>query len=314
MSDKDPKDILKDILAVQRIRPGDPEIRSLRELREEVELALRERFGSRPKIKYAGSKAKNTMIRSAYDLDLTCYFDAGDKTGGDSLEEIYENTRTALSASFNVAPRRSALRLTRKDGSEDVHVDVIPGRFTDATRTEAYLYQREGEKSRLKTNVEAHIAHVRNSGHADVIAFFKFWATTHNVPIKTFALELAVIDALRGNRRTELSDKVETVLDKFRGEIDTIRVEDPANPTGNDLSHLWNDDVRNAVREAADDTFDAADGFLDDDDRELLALAGGGLTALAAGHLFAKKQEDGTKKFNWGAAICTGLLAWVIIR
>lgn len=312
----DPKNILRDILNAQRIRPGDPELTSLRQLRQEVESMLRTAFGSRPTIKYAGSRAKFTMIRSAYDLDMTCYFDAGDNSGGSSLEEIYNNVADALGAMFTVTRRRSALRLTPKHGDSDVHVDVVPGRFTDDTRSEAYLYQSEGEKSRLKTNVDAHIAHVRDSGHADVVSFFKLWATERDVPVKTFALELAVIDALKDTDSPELSDRVETVLDKFSDDIDGVRVEDPANPTGNDLSHLWNDDVRAAVCAAALETIEASDprSFFEKHDREILALAAGGASAVASGYLFAKKQDDGTKKFNWGAAIFAGLAAWAICR
>lgn len=317
MSDNDPKTLLKDILAAQRIRRGDPEHARLRSLRSQVESCLREAFGTRPKIKYAGSRAKNTMIRSAFDLDLTCYFDAGDDTAGTSLEEIYQNTQRALSSSFYVTARRSALRLTPKVGPRDVHVDVIPGRFTDATRTEAYLYQAGAEKRRLKTNVDAHINHVRTSGHSDVIALFKLWATTKRVPIKTFALELAVIDALEDEPSTDLNERIATVLERFRIDIDSIRVEDPANPTGNDLSHLWNEDVRDALRTAAEDTFDAAGAagvLLPESDRAVLAAAAGGAAGFAAGYLFAKEGEDGQRKFNWGAAIVAGVAVWGICR
>ena len=51
----------------------------------------------------------------------------------------------------------------------DFHIDVVPGRFTDETKADAYLYQCGGDKKRLKTNLDVHLDHVRDSGVTDAI-------------------------------------------------------------------------------------------------------------------------------------------------
>ena len=78
---------LKDVVSSQSFRNGDSEIVALREKRKEVEKILRDAFPG-VTIRYAGSHAKNTMIRACYDLDLACYFNHEDKQAGESLEEI----------------------------------------------------------------------------------------------------------------------------------------------------------------------------------------------------------------------------------
>jgi tRNA nucleotidyltransferase (CCA-adding enzyme) len=69
---------LEAVFAEQALKEGSPELRQLRQHRKEVEELLRKRFGSTPSIRYGGSKAKRTMNRESYDLDITCYFPRDD--------------------------------------------------------------------------------------------------------------------------------------------------------------------------------------------------------------------------------------------
>src|SRR5438094_110137 len=151
------KDYLTKVLVSQTLADDSDELQALQERRAAVEQLLRDRFkDSSPTIRYGGSKAKGTMIREAYDLDIVCYFPHDDASAGEALEDIYNNVRTALATAYFVEPKSSALRL--KDRSEkthgvDFHIDVVPGRFTDGTKSDAFLYCSSGEKKRLKTNL-----------------------------------------------------------------------------------------------------------------------------------------------------------------
>src|SRR5437899_1372028 len=156
------------ILTAQTLGEESDELKALQERRAEVEKILRDHFQeSSPTIRYGGSKAKGTMIRDSYDLDIICYFSHDDTGAGETLEDIYNNASKVLSDTYFVEPKASALRLKDKNPSTlglDFHIDVVPGRFVDASKGDAFLYVSTGEKKRLKTNLDVHIKYVKDSG------------------------------------------------------------------------------------------------------------------------------------------------------
>lgn len=241
---------LDSVLADQQLKEGSDELKALRAHRADVDALLRKEFGSKLIIKYGGSKAKNTMIRDSYDLDVICYFESDSTSGGATLKDIYDNVKTALQADYTVAPKKSALRLKASKGREDFHIDVVPGRYTDEKKEDAYLYQNVEGKERLKTNLQTHIDHVKGSGNTDVISILKLLSHTYSLSVKTFVLELAVIEVLDDSKLTELTERVKAVLEKFRDDIDGVSVSDPANGN-NDLSALWSDEVRKELARIA---------------------------------------------------------------
>ena len=98
----------------------------------------------------------------------------------------------------------------------DIHIDVVPGRYTDDTRTDVYLHQNLANKERLKTNLQTHIDHVRDSGVADAIRLMKLWRVLNAIGLKTFVLELLVIDLLAGKANWVLTDQLTHILTKLR--------------------------------------------------------------------------------------------------
>ncbi len=245
---------LNAVLDAQSLANDSEEMEALREARDAVETLLRTEFSeSSPSIRYGGSKAKGTMIQEKYDLDLACYF-AHDHTGvGETLADIFANVRAALQKQYSVDAKKSALRLYDQCGS-DFHIDVVPGRFIDDTKTDVFIHQAEGEKSRLKTNLQVHIEHIAGSGVTDAIKLMKLWAIRNGVDIKTFALELAVVEILKGKSGKKLATQFEHVLIEFRDNIDDLRIEDPANPSGNDLSELLSQAHRSQLSIVAGNT------------------------------------------------------------
>jgi hypothetical protein len=140
-----------------------------------------------------------------------------------------------------VQKKKSALRLKGKGDSDylqDFHIDVVPGRFSDGSRSDCYIYQAEGEKSRLKTNIDIHIEHIRDSGLTPIIRVMKLWNVQNGICVKTFVLELLVVDALSRQKDAPLGKQFEEVLTLLRDDASSIHIEDPANPTGNDLSSV----------------------------------------------------------------------------
>lgn len=243
---------LNSILDSQTLKEDSQELKDLRAERDKIEGILRAKFeGAELTIRYGGSKAKGTLIKDSYDLDILCYLANGDNTAGDNLKDIFTNTKNALSKDYFVIPKRSALRISSKE-HKDFHIDVVPGRFSDETKTDAYLYQAEGEKDALKTNPEKHIKHVKDSKLLDTIKLLKLWKYRCGLDLKTFVLELLVISALDKMTDEKGLDKCLVAMwTKLAEKIDEIKIEDPANPTGNDLSNIYNASVKANLSAAA---------------------------------------------------------------
>jgi hypothetical protein len=185
--------------------------------------------------------------KESYDLDIICYFPHDDTTAGGTLEEIYNNTSKALAPNYLIELKPSALRLKDWDPQRygvDFHIDLVPGRFIDDSKTDTFLYQSSAEKKRLKTNLDVHLSHVKDSDVVDAIRLVKLWRGRKALMFKTFVLELLVIRLLKEKRSASLAHQLEHVWTEFRDHADSLSVEDPANPTDNDLSELLNDSVR----------------------------------------------------------------------
>jgi len=250
-------DYLQDVLASQTLDPDGPELKALQDERAKVEKLLRNKFGYSPTIKYGGSKAKGTMIKVSYDLDIIEYFPHDDTSAGETLEEIYNNTYNALCEDYLVERKGSALRLKDKNQQSygtDFHIDVVPGRYIDGDEGDVFLYRSTGEKKRLKTNLDVHIAHVKDSGVIDAIRLMKFWRVLNAVPIKNFALELLTIKLLKNLKNSPLSDQLIHIWEEFRDNSDSLSIEDPANPAGNDLSEMLSTYIRSCLKQIATST------------------------------------------------------------
>lgn len=230
---------LREVLASQNLADESEELKELQGHREDVESLLKERFAeSSPTIRYGGSKAKGTLIKESYDLDLVCYFPHDDTSAGETLKQIYENVRDALKKKYAVQEKTSALRLQSSDPAttgKDFHIDVVPGRYVDDSKDDCFLYQSQGDKERLKTNLQVHIDHVKESGVTDAIRLLKLWKVRRGLSVKQFVFELLIIKLLADKKSSSLAEQVKHVWTEIDEAQEAIKVEDPANPTGNDL-------------------------------------------------------------------------------
>lgn len=248
---------LERILAQQTFAEDAPELAELRDRRKEIEKLLRERFSaSSPSIRWGGSMAKGTMIREAYDGDMTCYFPHDETEAGSTLEEIYENVAAALAQSYEVERKTSALRVKdpstkeSKGFAQDLHIDVVPGRFVNDDGDDVFLHRTTRDKQRLKSNLQVHIDHIRDSGVRPAIRLMKLWNVRHGIGAKTFVLELLVVKLLKERKTASLARQLEHVWNELRDRADSLAVEDPANPSGNDLKPVL-DQVRHRLSSVA---------------------------------------------------------------
>ncbi len=273
-----PNEYLKKILEQQTFGDDEQELKDLRKRRKEVEKTLRAHFSeASPSIRWAGSMAKDTMIRESYDGDMTCYAEHDENALGETLEEIYNNTAEALTEDYQVERKASAIRVRDKDDRHtDLHIDVVPGRFTDDDKDDVFLHRTTGDKQRLKTNLQTHIDHIKNSGVVEAIRLVKLWKVQNGLDAaKTFVLELLVVKLLKKKKSSGLSTQLEHVWTEFRDNAENLAVEDPANPTGNDLKpmldqcrHMLSTVASNTLWQIENNGWEAVFGEVEDDDED----------------------------------------------
>lgn len=255
-----PKACLETILSQQTLAEDGPEMKSLNEEKQRVEELIRKEFEqSNPTIKIAGSIAKETAIKVSYDLDVCIYFSCDDKDCGETLKDIYHRVKTCLEKHYYVEQKPVALRLYSNSSTTfgtDYHIDAVPGRFTDETRGDCFLHISVGDKSYFKTNLKTHLKHIKESGLIDQIKLLKVWKARAGLQIRTFILELLIIEILKGSRSSSLEDYLVEFWTKVRDSIFDIKIEDPANPTGNDLSEIFDDTIKQQLKDEASRTLD----------------------------------------------------------
>jgi tRNA nucleotidyltransferase (CCA-adding enzyme) len=231
------QEYLEALLKSQDLKDDSAELKAVQTERANVEKVLRAGFPKcSPTIRYGGSKAKGTLIKENYDLDIASYFPNDDTSAGETLNDIYDNTEKVLAKEYDVLRKRTALRLRNKQ-KVDFHIDVVPGRFTDDKKEDCFLHQEGGDKDRLKTNLDVHIAHIRDSGFVDAIRVLKLWKARKSIDVKQFAFELLIVKLLKGSKKS-LPEQVKLVWTELRDRSEPVAIEDPANPAGNDLSDL----------------------------------------------------------------------------
>lgn len=272
------KEYLEAILESQKLSQDSEEYKELIAKRDEVEELLRNKFkDSNPTIRYGGSKAKNTMIRDSYDLDIICYFEHEDHKAGETLKDIYENVQNALKEKYMVEARTSSLRLLSSEKltlGTPLHIDVVPGRYTNEDKDDAYLYYSKADKERIKTNLQKHIDHVKESGLKDIVKLIKLWKFKRDINVRTFILELLTIEILNDYEGT-IDEKLLYLWEEIKDNIDNYNVEDPAN-ANNDLSDLFDDKTKTTLSNAANSTlfdidrygWESVFGPIDDKEKE----------------------------------------------
>lgn len=242
---------LNQVLQKEGLTKDSPEAKALQEEKAKVEKIISDAFEGNPVIRYAGSYKKETMIKASYDLDVVCYFKHDDSSAGNNLEDIFNNVRNVLAEKYSVVPKKSALRLQGENKS-DFHIDVVPGKFVNHSQNDAFLYQSTGDKKRLKTNLDKHISHIKDSGLAKTIKLVKIWKNIYAIDIKTFILELLVIKMLNKTKdNAGLGKNLKILFAELSSNIDNITVEDPAN-SGNNLNFLFDSAIKNKLSGAAE--------------------------------------------------------------
>jgi hypothetical protein len=272
---------LQQLLKDQMLSPA--EVSALEAHREEVENYLRKEFGAEPVIRYGGSKAKNTMVKECYDLDIICYFPG---TNQDSLAEIRKKVFTHLDKEYKLKDKTTAIRildLKHPVHPAEYHIDVVPGCFVDGKSGDANLPLTKGDKKCLKTNIDKHVEAVSKSDCREIIKLGKIWAKRHGIDFRTFVMENFIIDKLAGFQgKDNLEKSFAYVLNALSNDFLGAKIVDPANPTGNIISESMDTLTKSTIAARAKADSKLIEGSGNNDSTWKIIFAGGISSAMAS--------------------------------
>jgi len=304
-------DYLNGLLASQDLAPEEEKL--LQNHKKEVTDFLREEFGADPVIKYAGSHEKGTMIKDNYDLDIVCYFPSSDSR---SLKEIRDDVTNHLSKKYTLEHKKSAERITSlaaNTAPNGYHIDVVPGRFIEQS-SDVFIHVAYGDKERMQTNLKTHIETIANSGCVPIIRLVKIWAHRNNINIKTFVLELFVVETLSGcHTKNDFKESFLKVIEAIKDKFGSLQLVDPAN-TNNVVSRVIEPSEKNIIIQSAENTFNKINGqdnlgnwkgiFCDTSNGALFNL----LLKQSSSPLRISNQDSSSKGFSpqkpWGTDLC----------
>lgn len=190
----------------------------------------------------SGSFAKGTANKNGTDID---FFISLADTATAPLEDIYHSLFEILKAA-GTSPKKQNVSINIRLNGYDV--DLVPARQQNMLSEDHSLFRRRAN-TWTKTNVAKHIAYVFHGGCISEIRVLKLWRNQKGLDFPSFYLELAVIEALRGNGGT-LSQRVWKALTFFRDNLATARLVDPSN-TNNVISDDLTADEKAAIVAAA---------------------------------------------------------------
>lgn len=236
------QEYLQNILEREKI--PDYLLNMIRSDREEIESLLRLYFWAKiENFYYSWSIARGTAIKSKYDTDLCVYFW---NTSFSTLKEMYTQTKQVLWRKYVTKEQRVSIWLTTKN------IDVVPWRKIDSSWT-INLYDSQNDTWK-QTNIVLHKNYISEKWDKDLIKLIKLWKFQHEIDVKSFALEILTINALKDKQITGLGNKLRHVWKYIRDvDIFSLQIIDPANRNNNimdSVDYLSKQKLQNKAKEA----------------------------------------------------------------
>jgi hypothetical protein len=195
------------------------------------------------KIVPTGSYAKKTAIKGFTDIDL--FISLSSKTPA-TLSEIYGSLSEYIKkVGYPVREQNVSIGIELSN----FKIDLVPAKRQAESLWDHSIYRRKA-KTWIKTNVNRHIAFVKNSGRLNEIRAIKIWRNLNSLEFPSFYLELSVINALKGCMPFRLASNIIKVFEYLSDDFLDARIEDPAN-SNNIVSDDLTREERTKVAKAA---------------------------------------------------------------
>ena len=225
--------------------------------RNPLEDTITSYIGEKTHFRYGGSLAKGTANINSCDMDLLSY------VGSDSsysVEDLYNNIADSLvKDNFIIEKKSSAICVTGRLGEKpwEISVDVVPGKYTSNENNKDVFLWCNKDCKRLKSNPEIQIGKVKNSNQKDLIRLIKLYRTTKNFKLKSFYLEIFILDYVsqffkEGESLYERAIKFAECYEK----IGNITLVDPAN-SANDITKIHSEWEFSIIRSRIKELYDA---------------------------------------------------------
>ncbi len=175
-----------------------------------------------------GSFAKGTNVPGGADSDLLI-----------SLAHDYNYAPVTIYRGLFEYLRRNGYPSTRANHIsirvtvQGHEIDLIPARRADSRSENHRVFNRKTGEWAV-TNLQTHTQYVALSGRLSEIRLMKLWRNSKDIFFPSFLLELAVIEALKGQKPLAQSKDLEThireVLVYLATDFQSSSLTDPANP------------------------------------------------------------------------------------
>lgn len=215
--------------------------------RDEIKDALEEKFKDEivTRAINSGSYAKHDAINIKFDLDICQPFK---RNAFSTLEDMYNAVYDYFNdeyeddelLKYQVRKQRVSIGLTFIIDDQEIQMDIVPGRevkvddYKETNRLNLYVRPTLLEEaSSTQTNIQKHVDLVKGKGdERNVIRLLKVWKVNNRMSsVKSFLLELITIRAFDNcsDIPTGHWGKLKMVMEYIKDNIETIRLEDPAN-------------------------------------------------------------------------------------
>lgn len=202
----------------------------------------------------SGSRAKDTAISLASDVDYLVSLTSNCNENAGGLKGIYESLYSTLSANYSNPRKQNVSVRVTVDGLE---VDVTPARKQGPLTNFHSLYVSKLDTWK-QTNIAVHIKDISQSGRTNEIKVLKIWRELNQLDFSSIYLEYLLVRhvlAFKPKGADHLGDNVWYSLNQFaKRESNPLfaGVADPAN-TNNVLSDLLTVADKNAIIARAQD-------------------------------------------------------------
>jgi hypothetical protein len=237
---------LENVLQSHKMSHVDDILAKHKNKRDDIKNALEEKFKDEivTRAINSGSYAKHDAINIKYDLDICQPFKRNSfATLGDMADAVhnyfndeYEDDELLHN---KIRKQRVSVGLTFLVDNHEIQIDIVPGRevtqddYIETNRLNLYVRPTLLEAaSSTQTNIQKHIDLVKGKGdERNAIRLLKAWKVHSNKSIKSFLIELITFRAF--DNCSEISvghwGKLKMVMEFILDNIQTIRLEDPAN-------------------------------------------------------------------------------------